>query len=77
MKDNDGMYFSTKDRDNDACSCHCSHTALGGWWYKACGLSNLNGYRPKYTPQSGEGILWVPWHGWEYSLKDVEMKLRP
>ena len=36
-----GMFFSTRDRDNDVLSDHCS-TWLGGysgWWFNSCGRS--------------------------------------
>ena len=79
MKDSDDRYFSTEDRDNDECPCHCSQRANGGWWYNHCAHANLNGLYPDEgrTDGLGAGITWVPWHGWDYSLKDVEMKLRP
>ena len=79
MKDSDDMHFSTEDRDNDECTCHCSQSAKGGWWYNSCALANLNGLYPEEgrTDSFRTAITWVPWHGWYYSLKDVEMKLRP
>ncbi|KAI4900716.1 hypothetical protein NFI96_007543 [Prochilodus magdalenae] len=40
---NSGTMFSTKDQDNDGCSCKCAQMASGGWWFEACGPSNLNG----------------------------------
>uniref|UniRef100_A0A8C3IAP9 Angiopoietin 2 n=1 Tax=Chrysemys picta bellii TaxID=8478 RepID=A0A8C3IAP9_CHRPI len=38
-----GNDFSTKDADNDKCICKCSQMLTGGWWFDACGPSNLNG----------------------------------
>uniref|UniRef100_G3NTJ9 Angiopoietin 2a n=1 Tax=Gasterosteus aculeatus aculeatus TaxID=481459 RepID=G3NTJ9_GASAC len=38
-----GSDFSTKDKDNDKCVCKCSQLTTGGWWFDACGPSNLNG----------------------------------
>ncbi|CAG09407.1 unnamed protein product [Tetraodon nigroviridis] len=38
-----GNDFSTKDADNDKCVCKCSQLTTGGWWFDACGPSNLNG----------------------------------
>ncbi|KAI8510682.1 Fibrinogen- domains (FReDs) [Branchiostoma belcheri] len=42
---NNGQRFSTVDRDNDDDrERHCSQRhAQGGWWYKRCGTSFLNG----------------------------------
>ena len=40
---NTGMEFSTLDNDNDATqSHHCAQEYGGGWWFNACGFSNLN-----------------------------------
>ena len=40
---NNGQYFSTYDRDNEASSYHCGYMAQGGWWYRSCTNANLNG----------------------------------
>ncbi|KAK2182475.1 hypothetical protein NP493_351g01015 [Ridgeia piscesae] len=73
-----GHSFSTKNRDNDAYSDHCSQMFKAGWWYNQCFRANLNGLylRGRHTVY-GEGIEWHPWHGYFYSLKKVTMKLRP
>ena len=75
-----GQKFSTYDNDNDihplkSCSRHCR----GGWWYRSCELSNLNGeYRLYSVPQPGNqrGIIWYTYKGFDYSMKFVEMKVR-
>lgn len=37
MREHEGMYFSTKDRDNDASpNLHCALRFQGGWWYNNC-----------------------------------------
>ena len=37
MRDHVGMFFSTKDRDNDASTdLHCAKRFEGGWWYHNC-----------------------------------------
>lgn len=36
---NNGMCFSTRDRDNDlATTTDCAEKFLGGWWYSRCSL---------------------------------------
>ncbi|XP_053256929.1 angiopoietin-related protein 7 [Podarcis raffonei] len=71
--------FSTKDKDNDKCVDHCALLRKGGYWYNCCTDSNLNGvyYRNGEHNKSTDGITWYGWHGKTYSLKRVEMKIRP
>ncbi|XP_038677762.1 angiopoietin-related protein 7 [Scyliorhinus canicula] len=71
--------FSTKDKDNDKCVDNCVHFRKGGYWYNCCTDSNLNGvyYRQGHHTQNSDGITWYGWHGSSYSLKQVEMKIRP
>lgn len=59
---------------------NCAHFHKGGWWYNACAHSNLNGvwyrgghYRSKYQ----DGIFWAEYRGGSYSLKAVQMMIRP
>lgn len=58
-----------------------SHLFLmpGGYWYNCCTDSNLNGvyYRMGEHKKHMDGISWYGWHGANYSLKRVEMKIRP
>lgn len=51
----------------------------GGYWYNCCTDSNLNGVFYRYGEHSKktDGITWYGWHGSHYSLKKVEMKVRP
>ncbi|XP_078576547.1 angiopoietin-related protein 1-like [Branchiostoma floridae x Branchiostoma japonicum] len=79
---NNGQRFSTVDRDNDASSStHCSqHFGQGGWWFRYCGNSYLNGRYLGNCGSScsgGQGVLWGHWRGYYYSLKSVSMKIRP
>lgn len=74
-----GSDFSTKDADNDKCVCKCSQLTTGGWWFDACGPSNLNGM---YYPQGQNsnrfnGIKWYYWKGSGYSLRSTTMMIRP
>ena len=38
-----GMAFSAMDRDNDLTSAHCANSWGGGWWFRHCSTSWLNG----------------------------------
>ncbi|XP_026156916.1 angiopoietin-2b [Mastacembelus armatus] len=74
-----GTQFSTKDRDNDRCTCKCAQLASGGWWFDACGPSNLNGI---YYPASSNvvrynGIKWYYWKGPNMMTIMTTMMVRP
>ncbi|XP_049610486.1 angiopoietin-related protein 7 [Syngnathus scovelli] len=71
--------FSTLNKDNDKCVDNCASLRKGGYWYNCCTDSNLNGvfYRYGEHTKSTDGITWYGWHGPNYSLKKVEMKVRP
>ncbi|KAG7472775.1 hypothetical protein MATL_G00112520 [Megalops atlanticus] len=71
--------FSTKNKDNDKCVDDCAKLRKGGYWYNCCTDSNLNGvyYRYGEHTKNTDGITWYGWHGPNYSLKRVEMKIRP
>ena len=74
-----GKLFSTKDQDNDLWSDgSCALNFKGGWWYKSCHRSNLNGlYLGGPHRTFADGINWVALRGFQYSFKRSEMKLRP
>ncbi|XP_058657614.1 angiopoietin-2 isoform X2 [Ammospiza nelsoni] len=74
-----GNDFSTKDADNDKCICKCSQMLTGGWWFDACGPSNLNGmyYPLRQNNNKFNGIKWYYWKGSGYSLKATTMMIRP
>ncbi|XP_048872384.1 angiopoietin-related protein 7 [Brienomyrus brachyistius] len=71
--------FSAKDKDNDKCVDNCAQLRKGGYWYNCCTDSNLNGVYHRYGEHrtGTDGITWYGWHGPNYSLKRVEMKIRP
>ena len=59
---------------------NCAHFHKGGWWYNACAHSNLTGvwyrvghYRSKYQ----DGIFWAEYRGGSYSLRAVQMLIKP
>ena len=76
-----GEAFSTKDKDNDSHTTeHCAQTYKGGWWYKSCHDSNLNG---KWydngvlaDPNVNDGIIWDDWISETYSLKTSVIAVR-
>ena len=78
-----GMYFSTKDRDNDGSRLRdCAQLQKGGWWYNECSKANLNGLYV-YGDTSGltkdekyRSMRWAAWKGHEYSLTEVKMMIR-
>ncbi|CAB4015068.1 Hypothetical predicted protein [Paramuricea clavata] len=69
-----GMAFATKDADTTG---NCAKTFKGAWWYRGCHYSNLNGlYHHGAHKTFADGINWVTWKGYHYSLKSTSMKIR-
>ena len=74
---NNNHMFTTQDQDNDGLGKdNCAIWWQGGWWYKWCGGSNING---PYQPAGTRGFTSVFWNSWKKgtTLKKVEMKIRP
>ena len=71
-----GMDFTTKDRDNDKWGKNCAIEYQGGWWYKACHNSNLNGLY-LHAGNNAKGVAWFKWKNTNYSVKKATMKIRP
>ncbi|PIK49641.1 putative angiopoietin-related protein 1 [Apostichopus japonicus] len=76
-----GSPFTTVDKDNDDSSVNCAVVHHGGWWFKSCDRSNLNGlYRtnPHYNGLWDDGIEWKEEDGPPfYSYRMTVMKVRP
>ncbi|XP_065148510.1 angiopoietin-2b [Paramisgurnus dabryanus] len=74
-----GTMFSTKDQDNDQCSCKCAQMATGGWWFEACGPSNLNGiyYSGNFNVVRYNSIKWYYWKGPSWMATMTTMMVRP
>ncbi|XP_025087608.1 fibrinogen-like protein 1 [Pomacea canaliculata] len=83
-----GMRFTTPDRDNDLWWANCGLKDQSGWWFNACSHSSLNGIyhhmgngsalRRSSPDGTNTGIQWYEWKSDPgYSLKRVEMKIKP
>ncbi|XP_078667262.1 fibrinogen-like protein A [Branchiostoma floridae x Branchiostoma belcheri] len=79
-----GQGFSARDVDNDESSLSCANSVAfsGGWWYKKCTYSALNGpyLRPSdRTDHSGAGVYWSLFssYSYRYYLKKSKMMIRP
>ncbi|XP_052070595.1 fibrinogen C domain-containing protein 1-like [Mytilus californianus] len=74
---NNGMSFSTKDRDNDiGSSRNCANEKNGAWWYRRCTLVNLNGRYVESGQIDEKGITWYYWKSSSYSMKSSVMMFR-
>ena len=73
------MQFSTKDADNDLSPISCAQRHSGEWWFNRCSSANPNGlyHNGPYSGQYSDGAKWVTFRGHFYSLKRIEMKLKP
>ena len=69
--------FTTKDHDVDISSGNCAQVYKGAWWFEKCHFAHLNGQYQKEKVPYGTGLTWYHWKGYYYSLKFVEMKIRP
>jgi hypothetical protein len=69
MQDSNGMFFTTKDRDNDEHGENCANISNGGWWHKSCAAAYLTG---TYEPSEPEfRMRWSEW-----ILSGAEIKVR-
>ncbi|XP_059200418.1 angiopoietin-related protein 3-like [Centropristis striata] len=80
MSNHTGTMFSTKDRDNDSHQdSNCAHNYTGGWWFNACGDTNLNSryfhMRSKGRSERRRGIQWRPGRKASYSLKLTQISV--
>lgn len=75
MRYHNGRPFSTRDKDPDPLGIHCARAYMGGWWYKNCYKTNLNGLYG--INSNNQGIVWIDWKGKDSSIPFTEMKFRP
>ena len=78
LSDHVGSKFDTKDKKDDETDDNtCASLRHGGWWFKGCQLSNLNGQFERCDFESrAANILWWDWTC-KYSLNFTEMKIKP
>lgn len=75
MRYHNGRPFSARDKDPDPLGIHCARAYMGGWWYKNCYKTNLNGLFG--INSNNQGIVWIDWKGKDASIPFTEMKFRP
>ncbi|KAG9351023.1 hypothetical protein JZ751_024912 [Albula glossodonta] len=81
MANHTGMKFSTRDSDNDNNKdINCAQTYTGGWWFNACGDTNLNGnyiwVKPRGRTERRRGLYWKSERGNSYSLKSTQISIQ-
>ncbi|CAC5371014.1 Fibrinogen-like protein 1,Tenascin,Fibrinogen C domain-containing protein 1-A,Techylectin-5B,Ficolin-2,Tenascin-R,Ficolin-1,Fibrinogen C domain-containing protein 1-B,Fibrinogen C domain-containing protein 1 [Mytilus coruscus] len=76
LKENNGMRFTTKDRDNDHWPLNCANQYNGAWWYRGCTIVNLNGQYIQGGQIDWKGITWYNWTSSQYSMKSSVMMFR-
>lgn len=70
-----GMKFTARNDDNDLDpNQNCTDGGRGGWWYNACGDSQLNGV---FGSSGANGIIWNTWLGAGQPLLEATMMIKP
>ncbi|ESN99707.1 hypothetical protein HELRODRAFT_83972, partial [Helobdella robusta] len=76
MTFNNGMAFTTYDKDHDLVNYNCAQSFQGAWWHKNCFEACLNGLYLKGVHSSfAKGINWLAFRGFYYSLKFTEIRI--
>ncbi|KAM9724103.1 uncharacterized protein tnxba isoform 1-T2 [Menidia menidia] len=75
MRYHNGRPFSARDKNPDPLGIHCARAYMGGWWYKNCYKTNLNGLYG--INSNNQGVVWIDWQGKDFSIPFTEMKFRP
>ncbi|VDI43239.1 Hypothetical predicted protein, partial [Mytilus galloprovincialis] len=70
--------FTTKDQDNDVYGYNCAayEGGNGGWWYRRCLSSNLNGPYMAGPVHNQTAFVWANWPSSYYSLKKSSMMIK-
>ena len=72
-----GMWFTTKDRDQDEWPKNCANENRGAWWYNECQYSSLNGVFPGKTLV--KKVTYMSWYYLNHHYGGIifsEMKIR-
>ena len=79
LNNNNNKRFSTYDRDLDSSSSNCAETKGGGFWYNSCSYCYPTSKYYVGGTSSADGLRWHTWskHSNTYSMKTVDLKLRP
>ena len=77
LSSHNNRQFTTKDRDNDEASGHCAEREHGAFWYYHCARANVNGEYLRNGTINIRGVWWWHWKNSWYSVKRVEMKIKP
>ncbi|KAJ8311714.1 hypothetical protein KUTeg_011069 [Tegillarca granosa] len=76
LKYHNGVKFTTKDKDNDSYKLgNCAAFHKGGWWYRVCHNSNLNGIYMKNVIKD-KSMNWLHFHNSYMSYKENSMEKR-
>jgi len=71
-------FFSTPDRDNSKWTCPKSYHGCFWFGLRGCFQAFPNGrYLHTSKTWNYQGIIWYTWKHHNYSLKSIEMKIRP
>ena len=68
--------FPHNDSDNDNSSGSCSFSYQGGWWYKSCYVSNLNGPHTLPSTPGVDSVAKLMINSGRRDVSSVEMKIR-
>lgn len=78
LEPHNNMKFSTQDVDNDNAGGSCAKSFKGGFWYNNCHFANPTGEYLKGEHETvAVGVNWFHWKGYKYSLKTIDMKIKP
>ena len=76
LADHKDRRFSTFDRDQDLHqSSNCALAYKGGWWYRSCHKSSLNGLYPK-DQEDAQYMSWFTLHNKRGGVIFSEMKIK-
>ncbi|KAG0433906.1 hypothetical protein HPB47_019491 [Ixodes persulcatus] len=80
LSEHNNAKFTTKNWTNVYHGDSCSGSLSGGWWFKECSKSNLNGFHSTQNPSIR--AFGITWHikdndeSYYYTYDKVEMKIR-